>query len=97
MKQWCVLSPEMIIPRGQFAEAQLQPLSGMPLHKETSFLNEWARLLMDRYESEQPTTTFLVVENVILTLLWRDRRQIVGARARGLARAAARVGTGMHA
>jgi len=66
MKQWCVLSPEMIIPRGQFAEAQLQPLSGMPLHKETSFLNEWARLLMDRYESEQPTTTFLVVENVIL-------------------------------
>lgn len=70
MKQWCVLSPEMIIPRGQFAEAQLQPLSGMPLHKETSFLNEWARLLMDRYESEQPTTTFLVVENVILSRHW---------------------------
>ena len=32
-----------------------------------------------------------------LALLWRDRRQVVGARARGFARAAARVGTGMHA
>jgi len=73
MNQWCVLSPETIIPRGQFTEAQLQPLSGMPLHKETTFLNEWARLLMDRYESEQPTTTFLVVENVILETPERNK------------------------